>query len=173
MGRTMAEKILARHSDTPDARAGDLLILRLDLVHVHDANGHLAFQTFERFGATRVFDPERVVLISDHFAPAKDVQSAHAPIALKGAGISCVVARSFARIFFRNAINIGLPVIIAPAAVDAITEGQSITVDLRQGRIQADSQVFEAQPLPPFIQDLINAGGLEQFVRQRLAARQR
>jgi 3-isopropylmalate/(R)-2-methylmalate dehydratase small subunit len=96
----------------------------------------------------------------------------HTPIALNGAGISCVVAKGFARIFFRNAINIGLPVVIAPLAVDVITDGQSITVDLAQGRIHADGQVFEAQPLPSFTQDLINVGGLEQFVRQRLAARQ-
>lgn len=83
MGRTMAEKILAGHSDQPDAVAGDLLIVALDLVMVHDANGHLAFQAFERFGAERVFDPEKVLLVSDHFAPAKDAQSALALAAMR------------------------------------------------------------------------------------------
>lgn len=83
MGRTMAEKILARHSDTPDAVAGDVVIARLDLVHLHDANGQIAFETFARFGATEVFDRERVVLIADHFAPAKDTQSALALVAMR------------------------------------------------------------------------------------------
>ena len=83
MGRTMAEKILARHADTADAMAGDVVIARLDLVHLHDANGQIAFDTFERFGATHVFDRERVVLISDHFAPAKDARSALALEAMR------------------------------------------------------------------------------------------
>ncbi|MGH2391605.1 MAG: 3-isopropylmalate dehydratase large subunit [Chloroflexota bacterium] len=76
MGRTMAEKILAGHGDTPNATAGDVVVARLDLVHLHDANGQIAFDAFARLGATRVFDRERVVLISDHFAPAKDTRSA-------------------------------------------------------------------------------------------------
>jgi 3-isopropylmalate/(R)-2-methylmalate dehydratase large subunit len=83
MGRTMAEKILARHTDAPSVVAGDVIIARLDLVHLHDANGQIAFNTFARFGATRVFDRERVVLISDHFAPAKDTQSALALAAMR------------------------------------------------------------------------------------------
>jgi 3-isopropylmalate/(R)-2-methylmalate dehydratase large subunit len=83
MGRTMAEKILARHSDTPHAVAGDVVIASLDLVHLHDANGQIAFQTFARFGATRVFDRDKVVLIADHFAPAKDTQSALALAAMR------------------------------------------------------------------------------------------
>ncbi|HVA91596.1 MAG TPA: 3-isopropylmalate dehydratase large subunit [Chloroflexota bacterium] len=83
MGRTMAEKILARHADPADAAAGDVVIARLDLVHLHDANGQIAFDRFERFGADRVFDRERVVLISDHFAPAKDAQSALALEAMR------------------------------------------------------------------------------------------
>ena len=94
----------------------------------------------------------------------------HAPIALKAAGISCVVAASFARIVFRNAINIGLPVIIAPDAVDHIHDGKPVTVDTNKGAINTGDRVFTTQPLPPFIQDLISAGGLAQFVRQRLAA---
>ena len=95
----------------------------------------------------------------------------HAPIALKAAGISCVVAKGFSRIFFRNAINIGLQVTIAPEAVDHIDDGQSIAVDTERGHIQVGEQVFAAQPLAPLIQDLIRAGGLKQFVRRRLAAR--
>lgn len=96
----------------------------------------------------------------------------HAPIALKAAGISCVVAAGFARIFFRNAINVGLPVIVAPEAVAGIVDGQTIVVDIERGRITAGDRVYPMQPLPPFIQELIAGGGLEQFVRRRLSGRQ-
>jgi 3-isopropylmalate/(R)-2-methylmalate dehydratase small subunit len=95
----------------------------------------------------------------------------HAPIALKAAGLSCLVAKSFARIFFRNAINIGLPVIVAPEAVERIADGQAIEVDIGLGQIRAGGQVFAAQRFPPFIQELIDAGGLDGFVRARLPGR--
>lgn len=94
----------------------------------------------------------------------------HAPIALLAAGLSCVVAKGFARIFFRNAINIGLPVLIAPEAVDHIEDGWVVAVDTGRGQVSIGEQVFTAQPLPPFVQELIAAGGLEQFVKRRLAA---
>ena len=94
----------------------------------------------------------------------------HAPIALKGAGVSCVIAKGFARIFFRNAINIGLPIVIASEPVDAIESGDSVAVDTDQGRIYARNRAFEIQPLPPFINELIQAGGLQEFVRRRLGA---
>lgn len=94
----------------------------------------------------------------------------HAPIALKAAGISCIVAASFARIFFRNAINVGLPVLTAPEAVPYIADGAAIAVDTRRGQIRVGERVFAAQPLPPFVQDLLSSGGLEQFVRKRLSA---
>jgi 3-isopropylmalate/(R)-2-methylmalate dehydratase small subunit len=97
----------------------------------------------------------------------------HAPIALKAAGISCLVAASFARIFFRNAINIGLPVVIAPDAVEHIVDGARIGVDTGTGTIHSGAEVFAAQRFPPFIQSLIDAGGLEGFVRQRLATTER
>lgn len=97
----------------------------------------------------------------------------HAPIALKAAGVSCVVARGFARIFFRNAINIGLPIVVAPEAAEAIEDGERIAVDLDEGRIHTDSRVFDAQPLPPFVQELVGAGGLHEFVRRRLDSRRR
>jgi 3-isopropylmalate/(R)-2-methylmalate dehydratase small subunit len=78
------------------------------------------------------------------------------------------VATSFARIFFRNAINVGLLVVIAPEAVVHIEDGQKIAVDTSQGQIQVGERTFAIQPLPPFVQDLISAGGLEHFVRERL-----
>jgi 3-isopropylmalate dehydratase small subunit len=96
----------------------------------------------------------------------------HAPLALKGAGVSCVVAASFARIFFRNAINIGLPILECPEAVAGTEEGQTLEVDLEAGTVtNVDSgQTYEAEPYPPFLMGIIEAGGLVPYTRQRLGA---
>jgi 3-isopropylmalate/(R)-2-methylmalate dehydratase small subunit len=95
----------------------------------------------------------------------------HAPIALKAAGISCLVAGSFARIFYRNAINIGLPLVVAPEAVEHIEAGAKVTVDTTVGTIMVDNRTFVSRPVPPFIQRLMDNGGLDEFVRERLAQR--
>lgn len=92
----------------------------------------------------------------------------HAPIALKAAGISAVIARSFARIFYRNAINIGLPILEAPDAADSIKEGDEIEVDLASGTIKdiTKGESFKAQPFPEFMQKIINAGGLISYLKE-------
>ncbi len=95
----------------------------------------------------------------------------HAPIGLKALGISCVIAASFARIFYRNAINLGLPILISPEAARAAKEGDQIRVDTDSGTIEVAGQVFHAQPFPPFVQELIAAGGLVPWVRDELARR--
>ncbi|MBO9370996.1 MAG: 3-isopropylmalate dehydratase small subunit [Chloroflexi bacterium] len=94
----------------------------------------------------------------------------HAPLALKGAGVSCVIARTFARIFFRNAINIGLPVLMCPAAVEGTQTGQTVEVDLERGLIRNldTGALFQAEPFPPFLMEIIRSGGLVEFVRRRL-----
>lgn len=96
----------------------------------------------------------------------------HAPIAIKAAGVSCVIAGSFARIFFRNAINIGLPILECPEAVvpGAISKGDRIEVDLSTGRIDnvTKGTSFTAQPIPPFLQKLFASGGLVHYVHERL-----
>jgi 3-isopropylmalate/(R)-2-methylmalate dehydratase small subunit len=94
----------------------------------------------------------------------------HAPLALKGAGISCVVASSFARIFYRNAINIGLPILECPEAVEATTTGHTLEVDLEQGTVTNldTGQTFQAEPYPPFLMGIIEAGGLIPYTRARL-----
>lgn len=94
----------------------------------------------------------------------------HAPIAIKAAGVSCVIAGSFARIFYRNAINIGLPILESPEASAAIAEGDTIEVDLETGRITdlTKNQTFQAAPFPPFMQELINAGGLIEYVKAKV-----
>ena len=91
----------------------------------------------------------------------------HAPIALKAAGISCVVAESFARIFYRNAINIGLPIIENSEAAQFIKNGDTIEVDLDKGEIKSGDKVFNVPPFPQFIQDIITAGGLMNRIGAR------
>ncbi len=93
----------------------------------------------------------------------------HAPMAIKGAGIPVVIAKSFARIFYRNAFNTGLPILVAPEAVDGINEGDEVEVDLSTGRIRnlTSGATFEAEPLPSFMQELVAAGGLLPYLKGR------
>lgn len=93
----------------------------------------------------------------------------HAPLALKTAGISCIIADSFARIFYRNAINIGLSILECPEAAEAINEGDEVKVDFESGIITdvTTNQTFQAVPFPPFMQELIAQGGLVNYVNQK------
>lgn len=86
----------------------------------------------------------------------------HAPIAIKVSGISCVIAETFARIFFRNAINIGLPILECPEAVHGTQAGDKLDVDLESGTIRnlTSGKTFKAEPFPPFMRRIIDAGGL-------------
>jgi len=86
----------------------------------------------------------------------------HAPIAIKASGIACVIAQSFARIFYRNAINIGLPILECPQAANDIQNGDEIRVDLDNGTITniTTGKTYQTKPFPPFIQGIINSGGL-------------
>jgi 3-isopropylmalate/(R)-2-methylmalate dehydratase small subunit len=97
----------------------------------------------------------------------------HAPVALKAAGVSAVVAESFARIFFRNAINTGLPIVVCPEAVAATEDGDEVEVDAASGRVTNVTKglTFEAlEKLPPQVMAIVEAGGLVEWVRQRAAA---
>ncbi len=97
----------------------------------------------------------------------------HAPLAIKAAGVSCVIAGTFARIFFRNAINIGLPLLECEEAVDKTEAGDILEVELASGRIknQTSGMVFTAKPYPDFMAELIAAGGLIEYTKRRLASR--
>jgi len=99
----------------------------------------------------------------------------HAPIALKALGISCLVAHSFARIFFRNTINLGLPALTCPQAVDAIQDGDLVRVDLASGRIENLTRPFEASfsPLPAFLVEIVDAGGMTAYVREKTRSQHR
>ncbi len=95
----------------------------------------------------------------------------HAPISIKAAGVSCVIAESFARIFYRNSFNTGLPILECPEASARIENGDELEVDLDQGTIvnRTKSETYRAQPIPPFMQKLIQAGGLMEYVRTQMA----
>ena len=95
----------------------------------------------------------------------------HAPLCIKTSGISVVIAKSFARIFYRNSINIGLPILECPAAADAIAAGDTVSVDFDTGVItdETTGAVFQAEPFPPFIQEIIAAGGLMSSIKAKAA----
>jgi len=94
----------------------------------------------------------------------------HAPLALKSAGVSCVIAASFARIFFRNAINVGLPIFESSEAVNGISAGDEVEVDPSTGIIRnlSKGETYRATSYPPFLRHLIEVGGLVPYVRERL-----
>jgi 3-isopropylmalate/(R)-2-methylmalate dehydratase small subunit len=96
----------------------------------------------------------------------------HAPVAIKASGISVVVASSFARIFYRNSINTGLPIMEAPEAVDGISDGDKVTVDADNGVIvnETTGATYQAQPFPPFVKDIIEKGGLIESVKEKVGS---
>ena len=99
----------------------------------------------------------------------------HAPICIKAAGIDCVIAKSFARIFYRNAINTGLAILECPEAVDGISEGDTVSVDADAGIItdETTGKSWQAQPFPPFIKEIIEAGGLVARTKNKMKEEQR
>ena len=93
----------------------------------------------------------------------------HAPLSIKASGISCVIASTFARIFYRNAINIGLPIMECPQAVSALKAGDRVKADLTKGEIYnlTTGEKFKAQPFPPFIREIIDDGGLLAHIEKK------
>ena len=93
----------------------------------------------------------------------------HAPVAIQASGITCVIAASFARIFYRNSINIGFPILECPEASEAIRAGDIVTGDTETGKItdETTGQVFEAKPFPPFIQKIVESGGLLPYLKEK------
>ena len=99
----------------------------------------------------------------------------HAPLAIKASGVACVIAASFARIFYRNALNIALPILECPEAAEAIAGGDVVEVDLAAGKITdvTTGRTFSAEPFPPFMRDLIEAGGLAAYFRRLSAEKEK
>ena len=116
---------------------------------------------------TRV-KPGDIIVADENFGCGSSRE--HAPVAIKAAGVSCVIAKSFARIFYRNSINTGLAIMECPEAVDAIKQGDVVDVDADAGVITntTTGETFKAQPFPPFIREIIEEGGLINRTRKVL-----
>ena len=112
-------------------------------------------------------EPGDIVVAKSNFGCGSSRE--HAPLALKTAGVSCVIANSFARIFYRNAINIGFPILECPEAVAGIEEGDKVEVDFEKGLITNHTKgtAFQAQAFPPFLQKMIEANGLVNYVNAK------
>ncbi|MDI6784353.1 MAG: 3-isopropylmalate dehydratase small subunit [bacterium] len=108
--------------------------------------------------------PGDIIVAGDNFGCGSSRE--HAPVAIKTAKISCVIANSFARIFYRNSINIGLPILECPEAVADISNGDELEVDLSTGTIKncRSGKTYHAASFPPFMRTLISAGGLMNYV---------
>ena len=93
----------------------------------------------------------------------------HAPIAIRACGVSCVIAESFARIFYRNSLNIGFPILECKEAAEKINEGDQISVDFEKGLItdETTGETFEAVPFPAFIENIISSGGLMEYIKSK------
>lgn len=104
--------------------------------------------------------PGDIIVAQENFGCGSSRE--HAPICIKAAGVSVVIAKSFARIFYRNSVNIGLAIMECPAAVDGINNGDEVCVDASTGIItnKTTGETFQAQPFPPFLQEIIEQGGL-------------
>jgi 3-isopropylmalate/(R)-2-methylmalate dehydratase small subunit len=114
-------------------------------------------------------EPGDIIMATTNFGCGSSRE--HAPLAIKAAGVSCVIAMSFARIFFRNAINIGLPLLECGEAVDSTEADDILEVELSTGTIRnlSNSMTFTAKPYPDFMSELISAGGLIEYTKKRLA----
>jgi 3-isopropylmalate dehydratase small subunit len=115
--------------------------------------------------------PGDIVLAGRNFGCGSSRE--HAPLALQTAGVACIVAASFARIFYRNAFNIGLPILECPDAASETQAGQKIAIDAGQGIIKnlTTGKTYQVDPIPPFMQELVAAGGLMEYVKRNLTAK--
>lgn len=119
----------------------------------------------------RVVQPGSVMVAGKNFGCGSSRE--HAPIAIKAAGVSCIIAATFARIFYRNAVNIGLPILECPEAASALQEGDTVEIDLNKGLIMNLTRPGEYQttPFPSFMQKIIEQGGLINYVQERMKER--
>jgi len=116
-------------------------------------------------------EPGDIIMATTNFGCGSSRE--HAPMAIKAVGISCVIAKSFARIFFRNAINIGLPLLECDETVDNTESGDILEVDLSRGEIKniTKNLTFTASPYPDFMAEIISSGGLIEYTKKRLTSR--
>ncbi len=119
----------------------------------------------------RRVQPGDIIVAEENFGCGSSRE--HAPLAIKACGVSCVIAKSFARIFFRNAINTGLPILESPEAVDSIQAGDEVEVDLERGSITdlTTGISFAVIPYPEFMRRIVEVGGYVNFVKENLSRR--
>lgn len=111
--------------------------------------------------------PGDIIVADENFGCGSSRE--HAPMAIEGAGVSAVIAKSFARIFYRNAINTGLPLLESEEAADGISGGDEVSVDTETGTITniTTGKTFQAKPYPEFMQELIKSGGLINYIKEK------
>lgn len=127
----------------------------------------MARYLFEGFDPTlreRLVDPT-ILIVAENFGIGSSRE--HVPLAMKGSGVRGVVGRSFARIFYRNCVNLGIPIIACPAAVDAARDGATVVID-SSGRVDVDNETFASPAMPPLLLELDAAGGLVAWVAARV-----
>ncbi len=142
----------------------------LSTVDPQELAGHLMEDIRPEF--PQLVGPGDILVAGSNFGCGSSRE--HAPLAIKGAGISCVIARSFARIFYRNSINIGLPILECSDDLSGLRPGEDkLQVNLEQGLIihVQSGREYHAAPFPPFMQEIIGLGGLVEYVKARLDSR--
>jgi 3-isopropylmalate/(R)-2-methylmalate dehydratase small subunit len=110
---------------------------------------------------------DTVLVVGENFGMGSSRE--HVPLAMKASGVRCVVGSSFARIFYRNCINLALPAITCPQAAQAVKLGSEISVDAAAGKVTVDGQEFAAAPVPPFMLEMLERGGLIPWAQHKLA----
>ena len=144
--------------DTDQILASQYLLLP----NIDEMKGH-AFESLSDTFASEV-KPGDLIVAGDNFGCGSSREQA--PAVLKALGVQAVVAQSFARIFYRNAINIGLPVLVSPELSDAVKEGDEASLDLTAGTVTVGEKTFTCTKLPPYMQRILNAGGLIAFLNE-------
>ena len=144
--------------DTDQILASQYLLLP----NIDEMKGH-AFESLSDTFASEV-KPGDLIVAGDNFGCGSSREQA--PAVLKALGVQAVVAKSFARIFYRNAINIGLPVLVSPELSDAVKEEDEASLDLTAGTVTVDGKTYTCTKLPPYMQRILNAGGLIAFLNQ-------
>jgi 3-isopropylmalate dehydratase small subunit len=129
--------------------------------------GQHCLESLDRTLASRI-SPGDILVARENFGCGSSRE--HAPLALKGCGISCVIAVSFARIFFRNSINVGLPIIEHPELAREVQAGEVLQVDMAQGIAEnlTQKKSYQIEPYPPFLVKIIQTGGLINYVKEEL-----
>ena len=165
MSETMAGKVFryGRDINTDYILPGRYLML--------STAQELAPHCFEDYDANFLKTVQKgdVIVAEENFGSGSSRE--HAPVALKANGIACIIAKSFARIFYRNAINIGLPVLEVPDAVDDFQAGDGVEISLESGVIEnmRSGRTFQIKPYPPEILEIIQAGGLMNLIKRKQA----